>query len=222
MYYNELNATLYGTYQNSDLNDPRINWQEEDWEIQLSKEKAANQKIISNQMNNLLTQSGILLDFDEKLVISFDPYSYCTSVEGLNNSENLSKVNKFLRENENAKELFYYTLQNSENLNKEAIIKYNAYQNIKNLTGEDLSELTLKDGIFYTDKKRNILSLVEEGIDKDNSIPQDFKKVAYNYIKGLLKEVAKRDYNSMPDLVLSIGYSKDQGFFLNNNAIYAA
>lgn len=222
MYYNELNATLYGTYQNSNLNDPRINWQEEDWDIQLLKDKKSNQKIISQQMNNLLTNNNIILDPDDILIITFDPYTYFTTIEGLNNTNNLSKVNKLLKENENGKELFYYTLQNSANLNKNAMTKYNAYQNIKNLTGEDLSELTLKDGIFYTDKKRNILSLVEEGIDKDFLIPKDFKDVAYNYIKGLLKEIAKFDYNSIPDLHLSISYSTKDGFFITNNIIPVA
>ena len=51
MYDNELNATLYGTYQNSNPNDPRINWNPEDWETQELKDKASNQKIISSQMS---------------------------------------------------------------------------------------------------------------------------------------------------------------------------
>ena len=222
MYDNELNATLYGTYQNSNLDDPRINWNSEDWESQLLKDKESNQRIISTQMKNLLDKKGINVEDGDTLLISFDPYEYLISIEGLKNSDNLSKVNEILKEGENAKELFNYTLQNSGSVNQEALTKYKAYQNIKNLTGENLSELTLRNGNFYTEEGRNILSLVKKGIDQDTLIPQDFKNVAYDYSKRLLKEVAEKGFNSMPDLELTIGYSKDYGFFSTSNIMYAA
>ena len=222
MYDNELNATLYGTYQNSNLDDPRINWNPEDWESQLLKDKESNQKIISTQMKNLLEKKGINVEDGDTLLISFDPYEYLISVEGLRNSENLSKVNEILKEGDNAKELFYYTLQNSRSVNQDALTKYRTYQNIKNLTGENLSDLTLNNGNFYTEEGRNILSLVKLGIDKDTLIPQDFKNVAYDYSKRLLKEVAEKGFNSMPDLNLTIGYSKDYGFFSTSNIMYVA
>ena len=57
MYDNELRATLFGTYQASNTADPRIKWQEEDWATEEAKTKNSNQKIISNQMNNLLTKN---------------------------------------------------------------------------------------------------------------------------------------------------------------------
>ena len=222
MYDNELNATLYGTYQNSNLDDPRINWNSEDWESQLLKDKESNQRIISTQMKNLLEKKGINVEDGDTLLISFDPYEYLISIEGLRNTNNLSKVNEILKEGENAKELFNYTLQNSGSVNQEALTKYKAYQNIKNLTGENLGELTLRNGNFYTEEGRNILSLIKQGIDKDTLIPQDFKNVAYDYSKRLLKEVAEKGFNSMPDLELTIGYSKEYGFFSTSNLMYVA
>ena len=222
MYDNELNATLYGTYQNSNLDDPRIKWNSEDWETQLLKDKESNQRIISAQMKNLLDKKGISVEDGDTLLISFDPYEYLISIEGLRNTNNLSKVNEILKEGENAKELFNYTLQNSGSVNQEALTKYKAYQNIKNLTGENLGELTLRNGNFYTEEGRNILSLVKQGIDKDTLIPQDFKNVAYDYSKRLLKEVAEKGFNSMPDLELTIGYSKEYGFFSTSNLMYVA
>lgn len=222
MYDNELNATLYGTYQNSNLDDPRINWNQEDWESQLLKDKESNQRIISTQMKNLLDSKGIDVEEGDTLLISFDPYEYFIAVEGLKNTKNLSKVNEILKEGDNAKELFYYTLQNSRSVNQEALTKYKAYQNVKNLTGENLSELTLRNGNYYTEEGKNVLSLIKQGIDKDTLIPQDFKNVAYDYSKRLLKEVAEKGFNSMPDLELTIGYSKDYGFFSTSNIMYAA
>ena len=222
MYDNELNATLYGTYQNSNPNDPRINWSPEDWETQELKDKASNQKIISNQMSNILSKNDISLDSDETLLISFDPYSYEVSVQGLRDSSKQGTITELLNQGKNGQELFYYTLQNSGSVNQDAITKYKAYQNIKDLTGEDLSQLTLKDGNLYTDSGTNILRLVKDGIEKDSLIPNDFKRVAYDYSKDLLRQVAQRGFNSMPDLNLTIGYSQDYGFFSTSNIMYVA
>ena len=222
MYDNELNATLYGTYQNSNLNDPRINWKSEDWETEELKDKASNQKIISNQMANILSKNDITLSADETLLISFDPYTYEVSVQGLRDGARQETITELLNRGNNGQELFYYTLQNSGSLNQDAVTKYKAYQNIKDLTGEDLSELTLKDGNLYTDSGKNILRLVKDGIEKDSLIPNDFKQVAYDYSKDLLRQVAKRGFNSMPDLNLNIGYTQDYGFFSTSNIMYVA
>ena len=222
MYDNELNATLYGTYQNSNPNDPRINWNPEDWETQELKDKASNQKIISSQMANILSKNNISLASDETLLISFNPYSYEVSVQGLRDSSKHEAITQLLNDGKNSQELFYYTLQNSGSVNQDAITKYKAYQNIKDLTGEDLSQLTLKDGNLYTDSGTNILRLVKDGIEKDSFIPNDFKRVAYDYSKDLLRQVAQRGFNSMPDLDLTIGYSQDYGFFSTSNIMYVA
>ncbi len=222
MYDNELNATLYGTYQNSNPNDPRINWNPEDWETQELKDKASNQKIISSQMSNILSKNDISLASDETLLISFNPYSYEVSVQGLRDSSKNEEISQLLNSGKNGQELFYYTLQNSGSVNQDAITKYKAYQNIKDLTGEDLSQLTLKDGNLFTESGTNILRLVKDGIEKDSLIPNDFKRVAYDYSKDLLRQVAQRGFNSMPDLNLTIGYSQDYGFFSTSNIMYVA
>lgn len=222
MYDNELNATLYGTYHNSNLNDPRIKWTQEDWETEAANSKNSNQKIISSQMNNLLSKYGANIENGETLLISFNPYEYSAQVTGINDIEKLNAINKLLNSGKNAKELFYYTFQNSGSLDSEAITKYRAYQNILDLTGENLSELTLDDGKFYTSDGKDILKLAFDGIEKDNLIPMDFKAVAKQYTEGLLNEVAKKGFNSMPDLNLTIGYSKEYGFFSTSNIMYEA
>jgi len=45
MYDNELNATLYGTYHNSNIKDPRIKWSEENWETEEIKTKLQIKKL---------------------------------------------------------------------------------------------------------------------------------------------------------------------------------
>ena len=144
------------------------------------------------------------------------------SVQGLRDSSKNEEISQLLNSGKNGQELFYYTLQNSGSVNQDAITKYKAYQNIKDLTGEDLSQLTLKDGNLFTESGTNILRLVKDGIEKDSLIPNDFKRVAYDYSKDLLRQVAQRGFNSMPDLNLTIGYSQDYGFFSTSNIMYVA
>lgn len=222
MYDNELKATLFGTYQTSNTADPRIGWQAEDWETEETKNKNSNQKIISNQMNNLLTKHGITLDSEDTLLISFNPYDYTATVSGIKNSDTLNKINTLLNSGKNAKELFYYTFKNSGSLNSEAVTKYRAYQNILDLTGQKLNEFTLDNGKFYTSDGKEITSLIDEGIEKDNLIPNDFKNVANKYTTDLLKEIAQKGFNSMPDLNLTIGYNNNYGFFSTSNIMYEA
>ena len=222
MYDNELKATLFGTYQTSNTADPRIDWQAEDWETEETKNKNSNQKIISNQMNNLLTKHGITLDSEDTLLISFNPYDYTATVSGIKDSDTLNKINTLLNSGKNAKELFYYTFKNSGSLNSEAVTKYRAYQNILDLTGQKLNELTLDNGKFYTSDGKEITSLIDAGIEKDNLIPNDFKNVANKYTTDLLKEIAQKGFNSMPDLNLTIGYNNNYGFFSTSNIMYEA
>lgn len=222
MYDNELKATLFGTYQTSNTADPRIGWQAEDWETEETKNKNSNQKIISNQMNNLLTKHGITLDSEDTLLISFNPYDYTATVSGIKDSDTLNKINTLLNSGKNAKELFYYTFKNSGSLNSEAVTKYRAYQNILDLTGQKLNELTLDNGKFYTSDGKEITSLIDAGIEKDNLIPNDFKNVANKYTTDLLKEIAQKGFNSMPDLNLTIGYNNNYGFFSTSNIMYEA
>lgn len=219
MYNNDLNAVLYGTYQNSNTNDPRIGWSQEDWETESQNIKTTNQKIISTQMSNLLSKSGITLENNTTMLISFNPYTYSANIEGVQNSETLKQLTELLNSGDNAKELFKYTLQNSENIDQEALNKYRTYQTIKDLTGEDLSKLSLKDGNFYTENGTNIIDLVKSGIKENNTIPKDFKEVALESTQNMLNEVAKKGFNSTSDLKLSIGYSKEYGFFVTNNII---
>ena len=90
------------------------------------------------------------------------------------------------------------------------------------LTGQKLNEFTLDNGKFYTSDGKEITSLIDEGIEKDNLIPNDFKNVANKYTTDLLKEIAQKGFNSMPDLNLTIGYNNNYGFFSTSNIMYEA
>jgi len=214
MYKNDLNAICYGTVSSANLNDPRLNYTEKDWETYESEEKASKQKIISNQMANLMQNNGIELSENDSLLISFDPYSYAATVEGSSDLALMSKLMDALNNGSNSKQLMYYTMQNTQDLNSDSLAKFRAYQEVKQYTGEDLSNLTLKDGEYYLSDGTKLSDYLKDAIDNDDSIGLDFKPAAYNNIMEHINTVAEKGWSAIENLNLNIGYSKNDGFYL--------
>ena len=191
MYENDLNAICYGTVGGANRQDPRLNFTNKDWDTYEAEQKASKQKIISNQMNNLLENNGITV----------------------NDLSMLSKITELLNSGSNSRELMYYTMQTSGNIDADALTKFRAYQNIKQYTGYDLSKLDLKNGEFYTPEGQKITDILKDKLDKNNSIAVEFKGAAYQYTKDLLDKIAEHGWNGTPDLELKIGFSIKDGFF---------
>ena len=204
MYENDLNAICYGTVGGANRQDPRLNFTNKDWDTYEAEQKASKQKIISNQMNNLLENNGITVN--DQLLISFNPYSYTASIEGSSDLNMLSKITELLNSGSNSRELMYYTMQTSGNIDADALTKFRAYQNIKQYTGYDLSKL-------YTPEGQKITDILKDKLDKNNSIAVEFKGAAYQYTKDLLDKIAEHGWNGTPDLELKIGFSIKDGFF---------
>lgn len=105
-------------------------------------------------MNNLLENNGITVN--DQLLISFNPYSYTASIEGSSDLSMLSKITELLNSGSNSRELMYYTMQTSGNIDADALTKFRAYQNIKQYTGYDLSKLDLKTVNFILQKDKKL------------------------------------------------------------------
>ena len=214
MYKNDLNMVLYGTvraYQ-FDLKDPRINnpqYASAD-EYDKAEEKAKHDSI-SNNMAHLLENNGIDIG-DNSLLFSINPYSKGVMIEGMDDLNMKSILLNALEKNNNSTNLLHYGMQ-SQGVDSDARAKYRAYSALKEYTGLDLSELILKDGEYYTVDGQGVNELLKEGIESSNSVGLDFKAPAFNYVKDLLDKVAEKGWNSMPDLDIKIGYSKENGFF---------
>lgn len=213
MYDNDLNAILYGTYQNSNTLDPRLNWTQQDWDTEEAQRKAFNHSTISSQMANLLANNGIKLDDDDSLLIKLNPYDFTASVGGIEDYALIKEITDALNSEKNAKELFYYVFQNTENKNADSVAKFRAYKDVFDFTGYKIPDLLLKDGEFYTYEGESILEMIKDRIGEDSSIPLEFKGAAYEAAKNLLDIVAQKGWENIPDLELSIGYSNENGFF---------
>ena len=133
-------------------------------------------------------------------------------IEGMDDLNMKSILLQALEKNNNSTNLLHYGMQN-QNVDSDARTKYRAYSALKEYTGLDLSELILKDGEYYTADRQGVKELLIDGIDNASSVGPDFKGAAFNYVKDLLDKVAEKGWNSMPDVDIKIGYSKENGFF---------
>lgn len=218
MYENDLNAVLFGTIGQMSVNrdDPRLNFTELDWEAQETANKTYRHDSISQNMANLLKNNNIQMGENDSLLISFNPYSYKVSVEGLEDLSMLKNISELLNSGDNSSNLMMYAL-NTQSVNQDALTKWRAYQSLKEYTNLDLSELTLKNGEFYTNDGQRVLDILKNELDNSGKMAIEFKGAAYDYTAGLLNQVAQKGWNSMPDLNISLGYSQKDGFFTLGN-----
>lgn len=210
MFENDYNAICFGTVGGANLNDPRINYTQQDWESYEAEAKASEQASISGQMKRLLEKSGINLQDD--LIISFNPYDFSVSVNGSSNPNMLSDVAKLLSSGRNSKELMYYAIQHSA-VDKDSLTKFHAWQNVMDYTGYDLSKLLLRDNEFYTSSGEKITDILKDRLDKNTALGIEHKGAAYNYVENLLDDIAEKGWNGIPDLDVKIGYSPKFGFY---------
>jgi hypothetical protein len=162
-------------------------------------------------MAHLLENNAIDIG-NNSLLFSINPYSKGVMIEGMDDLNMKSILLNALDKNNNSTNLLHYGMQ-SQGVESDARTKYRAYSALKEYTGLDLSELILKDGEYYTVNGQGVNELLKEGIESSNSVGLDFKAPAFNYVKDLLDKVAEKGWNSMPDLDIKIGYSKENGFF---------
>ena len=216
MYKNDYNAVCFGTIGCGNLDDPRLNYTADDWDTYEAKQASAKHNSISLNMANLLKNNGIELEDTNQLLISFNPYSFNTTISGLDDKNLLSQISSLLNSKNNSKNLMYYAMNASSNLNTDAVNKFRAYQQVKEFTGLDLASLTLNNGKFYTSDGQNLDYLLKQGIE-NSTVGIDFKGAAYDYAKSLIDKVAEKGWNSIPDLALFIGYSNKDGFYLTGN-----
>lgn len=215
MYEDDYNAVCFGTIGSGNFKDPRLHYTAKKASEEDAENKKASQKIISHQFANLLEANGISLDGNDILQISTDPYSYQTTVSGQVKNEFRDKLNDLLNTKSNSLQLFLWGIGSSTSgsVNKDSLTKWRAYQNVKQYTGLSLSGLAIKNGLFVTDSGADLMDQVCQGIWNDNSLNPIYRGAAAGYVSDLLKTVAAKGWNTMPDIKMQVAYSKNYGFY---------
>lgn len=108
----------------------------------------------------------------------------------------------------------------STQVTKESKMKYEAYQQVYSFTGLQLDKLTEKNGTYYTDDGKNVLDITDEAIDNSGNVPKDFKQQMKDWIRELVSGVSLRGWNNIPDMTLSIFFTKNGLEDMNQSVLY--
>jgi len=211
MLENDYNAICFGTIANPKLNSIETDEDDDSQDEAIEKEK--QKRKIDFQIKDVLADKEIALSDSDAFVISFNPYSYDIDIKSEFDKETENKIKVALNFSDVSKELFNYAFDNAYSLEPEAVDKMKAYHDIFNYTGYELGDLELKDGAFYTtDNKENILDVLKNNLEKDNTIDEAEAESTYDEISDILGGISKKGYNNTADLNLNLIYSKSSGF----------
>lgn len=216
MYENDLSAICYDSIANPNLNDPRLSFDEDDWEEYEEEIKRKKKAQITEKMASLI--KDIKLDENDTVLLSFDPYTYLADIKSELDSNTIRELKSAINSEGNSKELFFFAYQNSPTLNSASINKMRAYHSIFNFSGFKLSDLVQKNGSFYTTSGENIIDVIKRNIEENNLIPKDFQEDVLDNLKDSLENIAKKGYKNTPDLNLNMVYSKKDGFILTGTS----
>lgn len=212
MYENDLCIICYDSIANPNPNDPRLYFDEDDWQDYEEEIKIEKKAQITEKMASLI--KDIELDENDAVLLSFDPYTYLADIKSELNSTTIRELKSAINSEGNSKELFFFAYQNSPKLNSASINKMRAYHSIFNFSGFKLGDLVQKNGDFYTNSGENIIDVIKRNIEENNLIPEDFQEDVLDNLKDSLEDIAKKGYKNTPDLNLNMIYSKKDGFIL--------
>ena len=204
----------YGKLRNISAIDPNLKDLNSINGIVDSVEKRAfDRDMVNEQFQQLLNKYGISIPKDSNLKFTIEPYDYKVTVSGLDDKNLSSLIEDVLNTGDNSKELFRHIqysrptyLGTSEQFSEDKSMKYGIFHNVKELTGYDLRELENVDGKFLTKDGTDVIELLRIGVMNSKHISEEYKGVAFDSYSADLSEVAKKGFENIEDLNLSIDY----------------
>ncbi|XQY91895.1 DUF4885 family protein [Metabacillus sp. HB246100] len=180
--------------------------------VEVAEQKAFNRQKVNEQFKQLLDKFQIKIPDNMKLTFTIDPNTHKLSVSGTDDTELTRLIEEALNSENNAKELFAHIIRSRSHDNtqftSEKYDKYNLVRVIKNVTGYNLKDLAVVDGKFVTEDGTDIFDIYKSNLRKNPYVSaQDHGMLTAHYGEQLYA-LAKHGFDSIPDLVLSIGYEK--------------
>ncbi|WP_066359741.1 DUF4885 family protein [Aliarcobacter cryaerophilus] len=210
----EMDYLKYGKIRNLGAIDPNLKDLNSINGIVDSVEKRAfDRDMVNEQFQQLLNKYGISIPKDSNLRFTIEPYDYKVTVSGLEDKNLSSLIEDVLNTGDNSEELFRHIqysrptyLGTSEQFSEDKSMKYGIFHNVKELTGYDLRELENVDGKFLTKDGTDVIELLRIGVMNSKNIPEQYKSVAFDSYSADLSEVARKGFENIEDLNLSIDY----------------
>jgi hypothetical protein len=176
--------------------------------------------LMSDQLRALFARNNINIPDNLLLRFSIDPFTFLISVSGTDDENLISQLEKVLNYGENSINLakFIFEQRAKADMTDEQQKMYMLMQRVRHITGFDLRELSIVDGIFRTADGRDITSIFEEALK--NSPQAELARAESSFIQRELERLAPTwDSIQFPHLQLgwqSGGVTSSQGHWLGN------
>ncbi|PTA82198.1 DUF4885 domain-containing protein [Bacillus sp. Nf3] len=173
------------------------------------EKKILNRQKVNEQLQDLFSKNGITIPKNTNLTFIIDPNNFKLVVSGSKDESLMKQIEDLLNTTNNTRELFFHIMKSrnddSTQFTPDSLAKFHLVNQIKTVTGYNLKDLSIVNGQFVTDKGTNIFDLYKEELLK-NPYTAENARIAASHYGAQLFDLAKNGFDSIPDLVLSIGY----------------
>ncbi|GLF86949.1 MULTISPECIES: DUF4885 family protein [Bacillus] len=176
------------------------------------EKKIFNRQKVNEQLQDLFSKNGISIPKNTNLTFTIDPNNFKLVVSGSKDESLMKQIEDLLNTTNNTRELFFHIMKSrnddSTQFTPDSLAKFHLVNQIKAVTGYNLKDLSIVNGQFVTDNGTNIFDLYKEELLK-NPYTAENARIAASHYGAQLFDLAKNGFDSIPDLVLSIGYQND-------------
>ncbi|MGE6676815.1 DUF4885 family protein [Bacillus pumilus] len=173
------------------------------------EKKIFNRQKVNEQLQDLFSKNGITIPKNTNLTFTIDPNHFKLVVSGSTDESLVKQIEDLLNTSNNTRELFFHIMksrsEDSTQFTPDSLAKFHLVNQIKTVTGYNLKDLSIVNGQFVTDKGTNIFDIYKEDLLK-NPYTAENARIAASHYGAQLFDLAKNGFDSIPDLVLSIGY----------------
>ncbi|PRM98838.1 DUF4885 family protein [Aliarcobacter cryaerophilus] len=179
--------------------------------VEKAERNAYNREAVNSQFETLLNNYGITIPKDEKLTFTIEPNHFILKVNGAKDENLAQAIEDILNKNsENVKQLFfhinYMKSDSSTQFTKEKEDKWNIVNSAKEFTGYNLADLEVKGDRFLAPDGTDLFRIFKNNFDERYPNPGFDKNTILIYYENQLTELARKGFENVPDLVLSIEY----------------
>ncbi|MCY7672478.1 DUF4885 domain-containing protein [Bacillus altitudinis] len=173
------------------------------------EKKLLNRQKVNEQLQALFSTNGLNIPKNANLTFTIDPNHFKLVVSGSTDESLVKQIEDILNTSNNTRELFFHIMKSrnddSTQFTPDSLAKFHLVNQIKTVTGYDLKDLSIVNGQFVTDTGANIFDIYKEELLK-NPYTAENARIAASHYGAQLFDLAKNGFDSIPDLVLSIGY----------------
>ncbi|MFP7292739.1 DUF4885 family protein [Bacillus safensis] len=187
------------------------------------EKKIFNRQKVNEQLQDLFSKNGISIPKNTNLTFTIDPNNFKLVVSGSKDESLMKQIEDLLNTTNNTRELFFHIMKSrnddSTQFTPDSLAKFHLVNQIKTVTGYNLKDLSIVNGQFVTDNGTNIFDLYKEELLK-NPYTAENARIAASHYGAQLFDLAKNGFDSIPDLVLSIGYQNGSLYDIGQKVNY--